>query len=152
MGIFLAFLTKPDNFDLQWTVKAFLSHFALGYLFSLVVYLLLIRFFTCWKKQIRDYARFVALVGGFASVMIDFDHVVLLFGDDYGRPWHKTAAYISGFVAILIVIRLFSIRNKCRTEYSQNYRIKSADRYLLCLIVALCIILHVLEDYLLGWF
>ena len=148
----LAFLSKPDNFDLQWTVKAFLSHFALGYIFSLFLYLLLIRLFAKWTKKVLYYALFVALVGAFASVVIDADHIVLLFGDDYGRPWHKPMAFISGTVAVLIIVRLLSIRNKCRIEYAQNYRIKSADKHLLFLIVAFCIILHVLEDYLLGWF
>lgn len=157
-------VTKPHDFNWEWSVKAFLSHLALGYIFSLIFYLVVIRFFASWndyifkpgpdskKKPLTVFgaALLTAFWGGVISVFVDIDHAVLFFGKEYGRPWHKPLAAFAAVVAIFTFARLI----KWRLDKSFNHveELKRVHGNLLWCVLSLCVVLHVAEDYLVKWF
>lgn len=153
MGELTAFITKPDNFDLQWTVKAICSHFTVGYVLSLVSYLFWMRLFVQFTKKIFYQSLFIAFVGGLASLAIDADHVVMFFGweSEYSRPWHP---WLAGFASLAIfVTTCFLVKSwwEC-TICERNINIKWLIISILVWILSLDWIVHVVEDYTLGWF
>lgn len=150
MSQILGLITVPHDFDLQWSVKAFLSHFALGYIFSLIFYLAVMRLFVPWSKEIWNVSRCVAFWGAFISVAVDADHIVLLFGREYGRPWHKPLAAFAAVVAVFTFVRL--IRRRLDKSFNHVEEIKRVRGNLLLCVLSSCVVLHVAEDYFVKWF
>ena len=146
----LGFIAMPKDFNLEWSVKAFLSHFALGYIFSFFFYLGIIRLFIPWSRDVFSACLCVAFWGAWISVGIDLDHVVMLFGKEYGRPWHKPIGVIAAAIATFTFARL--IRWRLDKSFDHVNEIGRVKRNLLWCVLASCLVLHVLEDYLLGWF
>lgn len=153
MGIYLAFLTKPDNFDLQWTVKAVCCHFTVGYFLSLLFYLFWMRLFVRFSKKIFLVAFAIAFLFGIASFLLDIDHIVMLFGEEseYSRPVHKWAAGFAGLAILTTTYFLVKDWWVC-TICKDNINIKRLKICILVWILSLCWIVHVVEDYTLGWF
>lgn len=148
----LAFLTKPDNFNLQWTFEAICSHFTVGYVLSLVFYLFWMRLFVRFSKKIFDDSFFVAFVGGLASLVIDADHAVMFFGQEseYSRPLHLTFALMSWVAVMATTLKLII----CRLDmaYQKNVDMKRVVVNIFVWIISIDWIVHVIEDYTLGWF
>lgn len=170
--------------DWEWSVKAFLSHFALGDFLGLLVTLLIVfsarrlgaaqvsrwdyrrlqkedkkkkpRFFTWIRRGVErvclggrheslfldplSFAFRVAFFSGLIANVIDTDHVLMFYGGP-DRLIHKPACVIAAVIVVYCLARMF----RCKDEYSIR-------RYALWLCLALSIIVHVVEDYALGWF
>lgn len=144
----LAFISKPSDFNLEWTVKAILSHFALGYLFALIFYIGVMRFFLPFRREIFRRALFIAFIGALLSVGIDADHFVRIFGVPYGRHWHKFWAVVALAAVLLAPFKQWLLSWRFWPQWARTLLRRPIELQAW----SLCIILHVLEDYYVGWF
>lgn len=150
MEALIAFITKPKDFDWEWTTKAILSHFALGYWFSLISYPVLMRFFSKINKKILFNALWVSLFGGVASVLIDLDHFPLFIGEEKTRFLHPFFGAVSAAVALFTLLRL--VIWFLDKFHKKEINLKRTHWNICALVWAGCFILHIVEDYTLGWF
>lgn len=52
------------------------------------------------------FALYLGLCGGLVAVLIDFDHVALVFGHPHGRIWHTPLLILALFVAVYCCARI----------------------------------------------
>ena len=98
--------------------------------------------------------RFNVLVAGFwgavVSVLIDLDHVTRAYGNPNGRVWHKFWAEIAAALLVyntaLLVINL--INAQFNPSLGKDVIYKKVFRMCLCI----CVIAHVLVDFIPNWF
>lgn len=165
--------------DLKWSVMAFLSHFALGYLLGLLTasLIMLVSWYFKAKKMTgsdldliwskRDSSTFfervrnwiekvclgrslvgdsfpfalrVAFWSAVVANLIDVDHALLSYGGP-DRIFHPLVFVLAALVFIYCGARMIWLR----TEYSIR-------RYTFWFCLALSLVVHVVEDYTLGWF
>jgi len=87
-------------------------------------------------------ALLFGLLGGTAGLAVDIDYLLHQWVGLPYRFWHTPALILGSCLTVACVCYL------CR-----NFpRGKGVYRCLLILVVALAMVTHVLEDYLLGWF
>ncbi len=166
----------------EWSTKAFLSHFALGYLLGMLVVLLTVlvarqfgaskiskwdfrrmkggeqadtffekvrnwieRLCLGWRYEslLLDLFSFALRISFFSAVvanLIDLDHLPLFWGGP-DRILHPLGFAVAVLIAVYCGARIVG----AKSEYAIR-------RYSFWLCLALSIMAHVLEDYLLGWF
>ena len=173
--------------DWEWTTKAYLSHFALGFQLCLLV-VLLILFLARWRGASKlskwdfrraerkeenaprlmrawywtkrwclerwclgcryqalfldtfSFALRVAFFSGAIANLIDVDHAPMFYGGP-DRVLHKLGAVLAGLVFFYCGARML----RTKDEYTIR-------RYALPFCLAFSVIVHVVEDYTLGWF
>lgn len=125
--------------DWSWTVRAFLSHFAMGFLIAWLLYLVLSNFLLKHLTKLDFYqALFVGFIGAWFSVVIDIDHLVLFLGWEYSRPLHLPVLFLSCLAVSYFLLKIF--------------RGTLAEKNLCWMIWAICAIAHVAEDFWPNWF
>ncbi|GEM_PF-2141269 len=149
----LVFLTLPEDFDLQWTVKAVFSHFSVGYIISVLFYLGWMRLFAPLNKKNLYESLVIAPLSGLVSLLIDADHIVMFFGQEkeYSRPAHPLVALIAALIIWNTTWRLVELFWEAKV-YKKSIDIKAVRLNTVVWIWSLCLVAHVAEDYLIGWF
>lgn len=151
MAELLAFLSKPKGFPgWEWMIKAICSHFSVGTLLSLLLYFIFMRSVIFQSRYFFNKAFVVSFLGGLISILIDLDHVVALFGWAYWRPLHIPLAIIALFV-ILFPNRPIKYLSEVKI-FKKIIDLGGIDGRLILRIWSFCLIVHVIEDFTLGWF
>lgn len=137
---------------LEWAVKAFLSHFGLGVLTALILCLIFERVtIVAEHRKGFTWACVVGFWGGMVSVGIDIDHIVLLLGATYSRPLHWP---VLGIICVPVIILggftllMFALIKKARDPNDALF----VRRLIYAVCLCVCLAVHVIEDFTLGWF
>ncbi len=143
---------NPPKIDLEWAVKAVLSHNAMGTWVTLITLMLVAMVLNIRGIQLfktGDYSLFLwAFYGGLINNLVDItDHWTRLWGHPNGRVLHP--AWFAIATIIFFYCIGFFIVLLCGNRAIDEARMR---RMALTLGLAVSAISHVLEDFLLGWF
>lgn len=153
---------KVPDVNIQWSVQAFFCHFGMG---AMLAWLLAIAFikrpaatpyqktefriqntYRWLRSKIRNTtAIWIGFAGGVMSWLPDLDHLSIpMFHHPSGRIAHPIAFTISIILATYCAVWI----RKLRAVRADD---DIVEAYVFFLIMSICVIAHVVEDFTLSW-